>query len=70
MQIYMDFVIVWNWKSVWILYGFENQLWIWNGYGILILDEMDYGMDLDKDSDPFGPSAHKHNIILYKYNIS
>ena len=30
--------------------------WIW----ILILDGMDYGMDLDKDSDPFGPSVMGH----------
>ena len=33
---------------------------LWTGYGIVILDEMDYGPDLDKDSDPSGPSAYKH----------
>ena len=31
---------------------------LWTGYGILILDEMDYGLDLD----PFGPSAYMPKI--------
>ena len=30
---------------------------LWTGYGIVILDEMEYGPDLDKDSDPSVPSA-------------
>ena len=38
---------------------------IWTGYGILILDEMDYGLDLDKDSDPFGPSGCIGKQVLY-----
>ena len=49
MQIHMDFLIVWIWKSAMKYYG--------TGYVILILDEMDYGQDLDKDSDPLGPSG-------------
>ena len=34
---------------------------LWTGYGILILDGMNYGMDLDKDSDPFGSSDCMHS---------
>ena len=46
---------------------------LWTGYEIVILDEMDYGPDLDKDSDPSGPSAYAystHNlIVLLLYHI-
>ena len=40
----------------------EIRYGLWTGYEILILDEMDYGLDLDKDSDPFGPSDHSIEI--------
>ena len=49
------------------LYGYANphgfymdlkiSYGLWTGYGMLILDEKDYGLDLDKESDPFGPSG-------------
>ena len=47
----------------------EIRYGLWTGYGILILDEMDYGLDLDKDSDPFGPLP----IVFYyirKFNLT
>ena len=34
-------------------------------FGLVILDEMDYGLDLDKDSDPSGPSA----VIAYSMRV-
>ena len=37
---------------------------LWTGYGILILDGMDYRPDLDKDLDPSGPSGR---VILDLY---
>ena len=30
---------------------------LWTRYGILILDEMDYGLDLDNESDQLEPSG-------------
>ena len=47
---------------------------LWTGYGIVILDEMDYGPDLDKDSDPSGPSGPPtfctpRNPTKSKYNL-
>ena len=32
---------------------------LWTGYGMLILDEKDYGLDLHKESDPFGASGYR-----------
>ena len=37
---------------------------LWTGYGIVILNEMGYGPDLDKDSDPSGPKVAQVAQIL------
>ena len=40
------------------------------GYGIVILDEMDYGPDLDMDSDPSGPFARVLTVSSIDYIIN
>ena len=31
---------------------------LWNGYGFKILEDMDYGMDMDLVLNPSGPTVH------------
>ena len=43
---------------------------LWNGYGFMILKNMDYGMDMDLVPNPFGPTDCVYTIGVLKYTDS
>ena len=62
--IFMDFQS----KSVWIFMDFQSKsVWVmdflWNGYGFRILENMDYGMDMDLVLNQFGPTVCKYILF-------
>ena len=50
----MDYGLWISWIS-WIRY--PHSIWIWIGFGFMNLLKMDYGLDLDYDFNPSGPTA-------------
>ena len=44
-------------KSVWVMD------FLWNGYGFRILENMDYGMDMDLVLNPFGTTVCKYILF-------
>ena len=59
-------------SNPWVLHGFDFDIRIpyglWIRFGFMVLWKMDYGLDLDYDLDPSGPSVCSIYMITHIYS--